>query len=221
MLRPGRKPQCETRVVFPKQLCISPISPRHKPTNRVLVLVQPAPLAAVPPESDPPLAIAGAALGAKDAIWAVRHRAVVVSALSMALGALARVVRDSPCPIAAHACRAEDASRAVGHGASMDFAGTATLEASLGHDSILSSIEMPNYNSVSEYAELCSAAKAAGCRSLSGISTSVPLAHLPVLPVTCRLTRAPGAAVFFSATPRRIPSAYPGRHSRERGGLTH
>ena len=43
-----------------------------------------------------------------------------------------------------------------------------------------------NYNSVSEYAELCSAAKAAGCRCLSRISTSAPLAYLPVLPVTCR-----------------------------------
>jgi hypothetical protein len=46
---------------------------------------------------------------------------------------------------------------------------------------------------------------------------SVDHSRLPVLPVTCKLTRAPGAAVFCSATSRRIPWAYSGIHSRARG----
>ena len=71
----------------------------------------------------------------------------------------------------------------------------------------------PNYKSVSEYAELCSAAKAAAWRSLSRISTSVSLTYLPGLPVTRKLTQASRVAVFCSTKLPYIPSAYPDRHS--------
>ena len=65
----------------------------------------------------------------------------------------------------------------------------------------------PNYNSVWDYAELCSAAKIAACRRLSRIITSVPLAYGPILPITCNLARAPG--LRCSAAPRRGVSGRP------------
>lgn len=72
----------------------------------------------------------GAAIGAKDATGVVlRHRAVVVAALALVLGANTGGAGDRARAGTAGALRAEDAARAMRHRAAVDFARAAALGA--------------------------------------------------------------------------------------------